>query len=370
MSTYSVKGKGWRYDFTLNGRRYTNAWYKTKREAIRAENERRKELQGPEPMSAKIPIDMDFLTLINRRMDYLKDRTTSRHCVDSLYRARVWVEWWGGLSVEELSQEMIEKFLVERKQVSTGTANTELKCLKALFNFAIKRKWISANPAAEIEFYPVNKRRQYTPPLPDIEKVIAVADPDTQDYLILIQDTLARVGEINRLVWDDVSFLDKTVTLYTRKKRDRSPTPRRVPMTERVFEILTRRFEHRDAARQWVFWHRYWSRSLNRFVYEPFKSRNKLMARLCRRAGVRHFSFHAFRRAGASVLEQSNVPVGTVQKLLGHEDISTTQIYLQTLSGSERQAVEILEAQIRKSHTDSHTESNGAVTEPHKSYVN
>ena len=28
MSVYSVKGKGWRYDFTLKGIRYTEAWFK------------------------------------------------------------------------------------------------------------------------------------------------------------------------------------------------------------------------------------------------------------------------------------------------------------------------------------------------------
>ena len=43
MSLYFVKGKGWRYDFTLSGKRYTKSWFKTKREARKAEaRERRK----------------------------------------------------------------------------------------------------------------------------------------------------------------------------------------------------------------------------------------------------------------------------------------------------------------------------------------
>ena len=33
MSVYSKKGKGWRYDFMLNGQRYTEAWFKTKKAA-------------------------------------------------------------------------------------------------------------------------------------------------------------------------------------------------------------------------------------------------------------------------------------------------------------------------------------------------
>ena len=36
MSVYSVKGKGWRYDFTQKGKRCTKAWFKTKTEAKQA----------------------------------------------------------------------------------------------------------------------------------------------------------------------------------------------------------------------------------------------------------------------------------------------------------------------------------------------
>ena len=33
MSVYLVKGKGWRYDFILEGTRHTEAWFKTKKAA-------------------------------------------------------------------------------------------------------------------------------------------------------------------------------------------------------------------------------------------------------------------------------------------------------------------------------------------------
>ena len=34
MSVYFVKGKGWRFDFTLEGIRYTEAWFETKKAAM------------------------------------------------------------------------------------------------------------------------------------------------------------------------------------------------------------------------------------------------------------------------------------------------------------------------------------------------
>ena len=36
--------------------------------------------------------------------------------------------------------------------------------------------------------------------------MLLVAEPDTQDYLVAIKETMARVGEINRLTWEDVDF--------------------------------------------------------------------------------------------------------------------------------------------------------------------
>jgi hypothetical protein len=44
MSEYLVKGKGWRYDFTMKGTRYTNAWFQTKKDALQAEAKRKEAL--------------------------------------------------------------------------------------------------------------------------------------------------------------------------------------------------------------------------------------------------------------------------------------------------------------------------------------
>ena len=116
------------------------------------------------------------------------------------------------------------------------------------------------NPTEEIPFLPEDKRRRYLPSPEDIDKVIAAADPDTQDYLLVMRDTLARSIEINRLMWNDVDFKARSVTLHTRKKKGGHLTPRTVPMTERVHRILSRRVIKQDPNRPWVFWHRYFSR--------------------------------------------------------------------------------------------------------------
>jgi integrase len=75
----------------------------------------------------------------------------------------------------------------------------------------------------------------------DVDKVIAVADREVQDYLLTIRDTMGRMGEVNRLTWNDVSLEQRFVVLYTRKKKGGHLTPRKVAMTQRLHEALSRR---------------------------------------------------------------------------------------------------------------------------------
>ncbi len=93
MSVYSVKGKGWRYDFTLKGERYSKTWFKTKTDAKQAEAERRKEVLEPQNGS-QILTDMDFLQLVSRRLDHLEAYNSQKHYEDYRYLATKWVQRW------------------------------------------------------------------------------------------------------------------------------------------------------------------------------------------------------------------------------------------------------------------------------------
>lgn len=240
---------------------------------------------------------------------------------------------------------------------SPSTANQDIRHLKALFNFGIKREWITRNPVMGLDFFPTEKRVKYIPPIDDLDKVIATATPEFQDYLLVIRETMARVGEINRLRWVDVDLAGSRVVLYTRKKKGGHLTPRIVPMTTPLKTILQKRFDQRDPAIEWVFFKRYErKRGVEKVV--PLTYQKGLMASLCKTAGVEDFRFHALRHAGASLMERNNVPVSSIQRILGHESRTTTEIYLHSIGDAERVAMDVFEATSRKSHTKSHTESH------------
>ena len=353
MSTYFIKGKGWRYDFVLMGERYTQAWFKTKREAKQAETDKRKEVLEP-PLAA--PTDMGFLELVNRRLDHMKAYNSKAHYDDYRYRCKPWVQLWGHLECSEITREMIQAFILKRSRVSACTANRDMVSLRSLFNFGRKQNWINVNPTEGIGLLPVEKKVQYIPPLEDIFKVIAAAEPDTQDYLWTIRETMARVSEVNRLAWDDdVDLEGRYVILYTRKKKGGHLTPRKVPMTEHLHKILSRRHSLREKRIPWVFWHTYTSRKTGEQRQGSFGRRKRLMSGLCKKADVRYFNFHALRHSGASVMDSLGVPIGSIQRILGHQQRRTTENYLQSIGDSERQAMAVFEEASTNSHMDSHT---------------
>ena len=215
MSVYFCEGRGWKYDFTLRKQRYTSRYFKTKAEAKRAEAARREEILNPETAQTNrtIPTDMDFLGLVNRRLDHVKAYNSARHYEEYVYVASRWVNRWGHLNCSQIDQSMIEEFVLERSKVSAFTANKEIRYLKATFNFGLKKKLVSHNPVDGLDFLPVEKKQKYVPPPQDIEKLIAVAKPDVQDYLWVVRDTMGRISENNHLTWDDVDLEARTITL-------------------------------------------------------------------------------------------------------------------------------------------------------------
>jgi integrase len=368
MSCYFVKGKGWRTDFIHKGIRHTLTWFKTKNDAKQAMAKAREEEDNPiKPSSTEAtPTDMSFLELVNRRLDYVKAYNSERHYTDHLYLAKRWVKLWGELCCSEITGDIIQNYLLKRvRQTSGYTANKELRYLRAVFNFGMHpvRNWIPRNPTRGIQFFPVDKTVKYVPSKEDILRVMLAAKPDVQDYLWTIALTMGRMSEVNRLTWQDVDLARRYVMLYTRKKKGGNRTPRKVPMPDKLFDILSRRHASRKKDVPWVFWHRYWDRRNQKWVVGPFKERKRIMIKICENAGVRYFRYHALRHFGASLLEQANIPIGSIQRILGHENRLTTEIYLHSIGDSERLAMQVLnDGLTENSHTDSHTKAKGLQT--------
>ena len=86
------------------------------------------------------------------------------------------------------------------------------------------------------------------------------------------------------------------------------------------------------------------------WVEGPYQDRKSIMKTLCKKTKVRYFRFHALRHLGASVLDRANVNLGSIQRILGHENRTTTEIYLHSIGESEREAMKVFEKAFQESH--------------------
>ena len=307
-----------------------------------AEAKKREELKNPS-LVAETPTDMAFLGLVNQRLDYVQAYKSEKYYSDYKGICKRLVKEWQKLSCAKITKAMVQKYLLNRARISAFTANKELRYIRALFSFGIKYDLIQEDPTKGLEFMPVERKIRYVPSKEDVAKVLLAADPDTQDYLVAIKESMGRMSEINRLTWEDVDLEGKYVVLYTRKKKGGHLTPRKVPMTSTLYTTLLRRYRNRDKDKPWVFWQRYWSRKEGKFVEGPYQDRKKIMGTLCRKVGVRYFRFHALRHFGASVLDRENVSISSIQRILGHENRTTTEIYLHSIGEAEREAMAVYE---------------------------
>jgi integrase len=117
-----------------------------------------------------------------------------------------------------------------------------------------------------------------TPPSEkEILQLIMAADPekDEKDFLLTILHTLARVDEILRLTWQDVNFEQRSIRLWTRKRKGGSYESNNLHMNEDLYQILKRRYKKRTHER-WVFPN---PKTKTRYTRRP-----KFMRGLCKRA--------------------------------------------------------------------------------------
>ncbi len=70
--------------------------------------------------------------------------------------------------------------------------------------------------------------------------------------------------------------------------------------------------------------------------------------KFARKAGLEDFHAHSLRHKFATDLLERGADLKVVQELLGHENLSTTQVYLAVTSERMREAVNLLEGSKKK----------------------
>lgn len=190
---------------------------------------------------------------------------------------------------------------------------------------------------------PEERKPRYVPPVEDFWKVFKVTNGQDRVMLLTFIHLACRRSEAFRLKWIDVNFDKNLVRLWTRKRENGSYESEWLPMTE-------------ELQKEFLWWKRacpieaeyvFVCLEKKQFCAEhyggPFLYRQHFMRKMCEKAGVKKFGFHAIRHLSASILYDPGYSVSVIQTILRHKSPNTTERYLKSLGlENVREALENL----------------------------
>jgi integrase len=145
-----------------------------------------------------------------------------------------------------------------------------------------------------------------------------------------------RLSEILNLKWENVSLGKKQIAVVnTEEFTTKSGKSRTIPMNDKVLQILIRRYAQ-SHGKEYVFCkptgHRY-DRNYITHRFKKYVRSAKLNDR---------YHVHTLRHSFASWLALKEVPIFSIQQLLGHASVNTTLQYAHLSSSVLHSAVDKL----------------------------
>ncbi len=323
---------------------------KTYREAVVWENEARKAL-----IQHLSQIRTASLMVGNWANEYLEDAQSRFAKVTFDEKRSVFARFFQSsgltpeLPIESLNQTICRLYLKRQFKARSGyAANKDRKNLATAWKWGLDNLegWPRIeNPFLSIKKYPEKRNPRYVPPEEDFWRVYQEAEGQDKVMLLTFLHLGARRSEVFNLRWADIDFEGKRIRLWTCKREGGNREFDWIPMTQHLRRELLKWWETRlaittlDDEHVFVCLDRY--PFCDAYYGKPFKHRQHLMKRLCEKADVKPFGFHAMRHLTASILYQNGEPVSVIQAVLRHKSPNTTTRYLRTLGLDEtREALE------------------------------
>jgi site-specific recombinase XerD len=232
------------------------------------------------------------------------------------------------IDFNDLCPRMIYNF--EKYLINLGFKNNtiakHMKHLKQSINAAIDQSYISLNKHPFHRYRIKTTKGHHTYLLPEELKKLErlklpqqhfSLKPSLEAFLFCCY-TGIRYSDFIRLSEKNIIYIDEDPWIGFRSFKTGVETmlPIKLLFEGKAWKMLQR---HRDNPTSF-------------FNIKSNSSVNKELVRIGQLAGIsKHFSFHAARHTNATLLIYNGANITTVQKLLGHKKISTTQIYSEVM---------------------------------------
>lgn len=230
--------------------------------------------------------------------------------------------------LENITYVDVRLFLARMKErnFSKRSVARKMATLRSFFRFLCREDYIKTNPAAGLQTPKIERR---LPIFLDIDQVVRLIEsPDISDVygsrdrtiLETLYSSGIRVSELVGLNKDNVDFIGGVLKVYGKGKKERL-----APVGDKALRVIRNYLEKVNAGKikdkKAVFLNKSGRRMTDRAV-------RRVVDKYIRKTSLNeNISPHSLRHSFATHLLDRGADLRAVQELLGHANLSTTQIY-------------------------------------------
>jgi len=327
------KGMLWYVDYQTDGRRVRKRVGKSKRIAELSLADIEVKLERKEAGFAVK--DRPLTDFIAEYMTYAKGNKAKNSCARDEITLRHFTDFIKADKLSAVTAAKLEAYKAARREqgAKPSTLNRELNTLKAMFNKAVAWGALSQNPAKSVQKFREPRKQVRYLSKDEAKALLAAAGERLAPIIETFLHTGLRRDELAHLTWADVDFNREAIAVQAKDGwHPKDYEVRHIPMTDRLAALL--KAQHRNAS-AYVFHTQSGGTHNGNVLSRDFRK----LARAC---GIKGVSIHTLRHTFASHLVMSGADLYTVQKLLGHSSIKTTEIYAHLAPDYLRSAVKRL----------------------------
>lgn len=281
---------------------------------------------------------LDLKKGLNQYLDFLRfQKNLSPHTIDSYKRDIVhllqYLQKTGVKSIEEINVENFRRYIrfLDNFSYANRTIIRKYSSFINYFKF-LEKKGIMANNLSQ-QLIPPQKNQRFFSFLSIAEacKLMASIDLDSdagkrdKALLELMYSTGARINEIESIKLNDIDLSNQEIKVIGKGNKQRI-----VYINRSAYDSLQNYLKIRN---NFLFQHQSYKQS--KFLFLNFRGgplsargiRNIIKKYVLKSDIKKNITPHSLRHSFASHMLQRGANIREIQELLGHENISTTQIY-------------------------------------------
>lgn len=224
--------------------------------------------------------------------------------------------------VRDITLNDLRMFLyVECEGIKPSTANTKVAYLQSFFKWMVDEEIIDKDPSRKLTQVRLPKRLRNSLTIEEIERLrIACVDTRERALIELLFSTGCRLSEVIGINLDDLNYQDLSIRVIGKGNKERI-----VYFNTKAKVHIENYLRERPGNNEALF-----VTSKKPYKRVGCRGIQLIINKIADRAGFDKSVFpHLFRHSMATLTLQNGASIITIQKLLGHSNVTTTEKYAQ-----------------------------------------